>query len=68
MIPLGGFAEIDWHDCAVVQTIKLTVADANPHQIPTPRYTEKLRVTIPDLPMNSQQRCDGFKYQVLIRG
>jgi len=41
MIPLGAFAEIDWHECAIVQTIEFTAADAN-SELPPPMSVQEV--------------------------
>jgi len=38
---LGAFAEIDWHDYAIVQTIDFTVADAN-SELPPPMSVQEV--------------------------
>jgi len=39
--PSGAFAEIDWHDYAIVQTIDFTVADAN-SELPPPMSVQEV--------------------------
>lgn len=41
MIVVGAFAEIDWHDYAVVQTIEFTAVDAN-SELPPPMSVQEV--------------------------